>query len=102
MQEIVERVRDGDGARYAPHFSCGRRSADLPRAPGMAHAVWFRVSIADGGVNGLTALGHSTFDLMIVDIFIPNMRGFEIDPGISPPRAQRAADCEFRIRLFGS
>jgi CheY-like chemotaxis protein len=37
----------------------------------------FRVSIADGGINGLSALSHSTFDLMIVDVFMPNMRGFE-------------------------
>jgi CheY-like chemotaxis protein len=37
----------------------------------------FRVSIADGGVNGLAALDHATFDLMVVDIFMPNMRGFE-------------------------
>jgi CheY-like chemotaxis protein len=37
----------------------------------------FRVSIADGGPNGLAALDSSTFDLMIVDIFMPNMRGFE-------------------------
>src|SRR5450631_1655883 len=37
----------------------------------------FRVSIADGGPNGLAALDNSTFDLMIIDIFMPNMRGFE-------------------------
>src|SRR5450432_3058006 len=37
----------------------------------------FRVSIADGGGKGLLALDNSTFDLMIVDIFMPNMRGFE-------------------------
>ena len=37
----------------------------------------FRVSIADGGPNGLVALDNSTFDLMIVDVFMPNMRGFE-------------------------
>jgi CheY-like chemotaxis protein len=37
----------------------------------------FRVTIADGGSNGLSALDNSTFDLMIVDIFMPNMRGFE-------------------------
>jgi DNA-binding NtrC family response regulator len=37
----------------------------------------FRVSIADGGTNGIVALDNSTFDLMIVDIFMPNMRGFE-------------------------
>lgn len=37
----------------------------------------FRVVIADGGVNGLAALDDATFDLMIVDIFMPNMRSFE-------------------------
>ena len=37
----------------------------------------FRVTIADGGSSGLSALDNSTFDLMIVDIFMPNMRGFE-------------------------
>lgn len=38
----------------------------------------FRVSIADDGVNGLAALDNATFDLMVVDIFMPNMRGFEL------------------------
>jgi CheY-like chemotaxis protein len=37
----------------------------------------FRVSIADGGLNGLAALDNAMFDLMVVDIFMPNMRGFE-------------------------
>jgi len=37
----------------------------------------FRVSIADGGVSGLAALDNAPFDLMIVDIFMPHMRGFE-------------------------
>ena len=37
----------------------------------------FRVSIADGGTSGLLAMDNSTFDLMIVDIFMPHMRGFE-------------------------
>jgi len=37
----------------------------------------FRVAIADGGANGLAALDDSSFDLMIIDIFMPNMRGFE-------------------------
>lgn len=37
----------------------------------------FKVAIADGGANGLVALDNSTFDLMIVDVFMPNMRGFE-------------------------
>jgi DNA-binding response OmpR family regulator len=37
----------------------------------------FRVSIADGGVNSLAALDNGMFDLMIVDIFMPHMCGFE-------------------------
>ena len=37
----------------------------------------FEVTIADGGETGLRALEHSSFDLMIVDIFMPHMRGFE-------------------------
>jgi CheY-like chemotaxis protein len=37
----------------------------------------FQVMIADGGETGLRALEGSTFDLMIVDIFMPHMRGFE-------------------------
>lgn len=48
----------------------------------LAMRVWlkqcgFRVAIADGGPSGLAALDDGTFDLMIVDIFMPNMRGFE-------------------------
>jgi DNA-binding response OmpR family regulator len=37
----------------------------------------FEVTIADGGETGLRALEDVVFDLMIVDIFMPNMRGFE-------------------------
>jgi len=37
----------------------------------------FRVTIADGGTTGLIALDNSTFDLMIIDIFMPRMCGFE-------------------------
>lgn len=37
----------------------------------------FAVFIADGGEAGLAALDSATFDLMIVDIFMPHMRGFE-------------------------
>ena len=37
----------------------------------------FEVTIADGGDTGLRALEDSSFDLMIVDIFMPHMRGFE-------------------------
>jgi len=35
------------------------------------------VTIADGGESGLRALEGNAFDLMIVDIFMPHMRGFE-------------------------
>ena len=37
----------------------------------------FDVTIADGGEAGLRALEDSCFDLMLVDIFMPHMRGFE-------------------------
>ena len=37
----------------------------------------FQVTIADGGEAGLRALEETIFDLMIVDIFMPHMRGFE-------------------------
>jgi CheY-like chemotaxis protein len=37
----------------------------------------FRVSTADGGATGLAALDNATFDLMIVDVFMPHMKGFE-------------------------
>jgi len=38
---------------------------------------YYPVSVADGGVSGLAALEHATFDLMIVDVFMPGMQGFE-------------------------
>jgi DNA-binding response OmpR family regulator len=37
----------------------------------------FRVTVAEGGEAGLRALESSSFELMIVDIFMPHMRGFE-------------------------
>ena len=37
----------------------------------------FDVTVAEGGEAGLSALESSTFDLMLVDIFMPHMRGFE-------------------------
>ena len=37
----------------------------------------FEVVVADGGEGGLRALDGGGFDLMIVDIFMPHMRGFE-------------------------
>lgn len=49
---------------------------------GQAISVWlkahgFRVATADGGATGLAALDNATFDLMIVDVFMPHMTGFE-------------------------
>jgi len=37
----------------------------------------FQVTVADGGESGLRALDDASFDLMVVDIFMPHMRGFE-------------------------
>ena len=37
----------------------------------------FEVSVADGGEAGLHALETSTFDVMLIDIFMPHIRGFE-------------------------
>jgi DNA-binding response OmpR family regulator len=49
---------------------------------GQVISVWlkaqgFRVATADGGATGLVALDNATFDLMIVDVFMPHMKGFE-------------------------
>ena len=38
----------------------------------------FEVTIADGGEAGICALETARFDVMIVDIFMPHMRGFEL------------------------
>ena len=37
----------------------------------------FEVTVANGGEAGLRALEPSAFDVMLVDIFMPHMRGFE-------------------------
>jgi len=37
----------------------------------------FDVTLTDGGEAGLAALEAQTFDVMLVDIFMPHMRGFE-------------------------
>jgi CheY-like chemotaxis protein len=49
---------------------------------GRAIRVWlsqhgYRVSTAVSGAAGLAFLERSTFDLLVVDVFMPNMRGFE-------------------------
>jgi len=37
----------------------------------------FEVTIADGGEQGIKALENASFDVMLIDIFMPHMRGFE-------------------------
>ena len=37
----------------------------------------FEVTVADGGEAGMRALENATFDVMLVDVFMPHMRGFE-------------------------
>jgi CheY-like chemotaxis protein len=37
----------------------------------------FEVTVANGGEAGLRVLETSAFDVMLVDIFMPHMRGFE-------------------------
>ena len=55
---------------------------DDDRHTRLAIGIWlkqcgFRVAITDGGESGLAAPNNGTFDLMIVDVCMPNMRGFE-------------------------
>jgi CheY-like chemotaxis protein len=37
----------------------------------------FEVTVADGAEAGVRALEQATFDVMLIDIFMPHMRGFE-------------------------
>jgi CheY-like chemotaxis protein len=37
----------------------------------------FEVAIADGGEAGMRALEASEFDVMLIDVFMPHMHGFE-------------------------
>ncbi len=60
----------------------------------------FRVAIADGGPTGLAALDDATFDLMIVDIFMPNMRGFESIRVFHQRAPTVPLIAIFRLRLF--
>ena len=81
---------------YDPGASKPSNSGIPPRRAGMPHILVvdddpmvcaaieaylvrhnFQVTIADGGEAGLRALESVAFDLMIVDIFMPHMRGFE-------------------------
>ena len=38
----------------------------------------FEVTVADGGEAGMRALEASDFDVMLIDVFMPHMRGFEL------------------------
>ena len=62
----------------------------------------FQVTVADGGEAGLRAMEGATFDLMIVDIFMPHMRGFEFDQDIPRARPDGSVDRDVRIRLCQS
>jgi CheY-like chemotaxis protein len=37
----------------------------------------FEVTVADGGEAGIRALESCRFDVMLIDVFMPHMRGFE-------------------------
>jgi len=37
----------------------------------------FDVTVADGGESGMQALEAESFDVMLIDVFMPHMRGFE-------------------------
>ena len=37
----------------------------------------FEVTVADGGDAGMRALESQTFDVMLIDIFMPHMRGYD-------------------------
>lgn len=37
----------------------------------------FKIKVTEGPDAGMQALAASTFDLMLIDIFMPNMRGYQ-------------------------
>jgi len=84
------RLRYDSGVDELPNAILQPRGANMPRVlvvdddPMVCMAIEvylerhsFHVTIADGGEAGLRALEGAAFDLMIVDIFMPHMRGFE-------------------------
>jgi CheY-like chemotaxis protein len=83
-------VRYDSGIAEMPKQIVQPRGANMPRVlvvdddPMVCMAIEvylerhdFQVTIADGGEAGLRALEGGSFDLMIIDIFMPHMRGFE-------------------------
>ena len=90
LTEPAKRVCNDAGATELEEADIEPRGADMTRIlvvdddpmVFMAIEVYlerngFEVTIADGGQAGLRALEDTAFDLMIVDIFMPHMRGFE-------------------------
>ena len=84
------RVRDDSGGAEQPKPSVQLQGTNMPRVlvvdddPMVCMAIevylerhGFQVTIADGGEAGLRALEGTVFDLMVVDVFMPHMRGFE-------------------------
>jgi CheY-like chemotaxis protein len=83
-------MRDEPGVAQQTRQMGVPRPADVPRIlvvdddPMVCMAIevslvrhGFHVTIADGGEAGLAAIEDGKFDLMIVDIFMPHMRGFD-------------------------
>ena len=83
-------MHDDPGGAEPPKPNVQSQGIDMPRIlvvdddPMVCMAIelylerhGFQVTIADGGEAGLRALEETAFDLMIVDIFMPHMRGFE-------------------------
>jgi DNA-binding NtrC family response regulator len=71
-------------SKVRPALACMRRILVVDDDPMVCMAVeihlerqGFHVTVADGSETGLRALDPSTFDLMLVDIFMTHMRGFK-------------------------
>jgi CheY-like chemotaxis protein len=80
MREVIERLDAG----FPPQGADMTRVLVVDDDPMVCMAIeislerhGFEVTIANGGETGLRALEGAPFDLMIVDIFMPHMRGFE-------------------------
>ena len=59
----------------------------------------FDVTLTDGGETGLAALEAQAFDVMLVDIFMPHMRGFEDPSASSRACAGDSVDRHVGLRL---
>jgi CheY-like chemotaxis protein len=90
VEQGGSRVRHEPGIAERTHETVRLRQNDMPHIlvvdddPMVRMAIEinlerhnFQVTVADSGEAGLHALDEGKFDLMIVDIFMPHMRGFE-------------------------